>query len=167
MGPQATASVAGAPNRPLPAGTFGVDELGAGCGVSGGGGVCGDGRVGPGCDIAEEGAFLRWTVGVDAESQPMYHDVVVEPAQCGEVVGVMCAAVGSEVDVVDLEPVAGVAAGDGATTVAMSHEAPHLGWDGSCGIRSDHGSSVRDPPIGLGPHTEDAPARLGLRGVRI
>ena len=66
---------------------------------------------------------------LEGESCLVDGDVVVEPAECGEVVGVVVAVVGSVFDVVGLEPVAAGAAGDGAAFVPPCNEAAHRRWD--------------------------------------
>ena len=58
-------------------------------------------------------------------------DVVVEPAQGGEVVGVVGSAVAVGDDVVGLEPVAGVTPGDGASAVSVEHGAAYRWGDGA------------------------------------
>ena len=106
-------------------------------------GHSGDGWVASACGVAEEGPFLRWTIGVDTESEPVYHHVVVEPAQCGEVVWIVGAAVRPETDVVNLEAVARVAPGNRATAIAMGNESAHLWWNVSACVRGHDGPSVR------------------------
>ena len=57
-------------------------------------------------------------MGVDAHAPAVYGDVVVEPAQGGEVLCGVCPALGYGDDVVDFEPVCGGASVDGASVVA-------------------------------------------------
>ncbi|MGB9357738.1 MAG: hypothetical protein WCC01_04190, partial [Acidimicrobiia bacterium] len=60
----------------------------------------------------------------------MDHDLVVEPADGGEVVGVGPAVVGPRNHVVDLQAVSAGAAGDGASCgVAVQDEPSEAGWD--------------------------------------
>ena len=53
-------------------------------------------------------------MGIDPVAESVDGDVVMKPAQGGQVVGIMVAAVGSLADVVGLEPVAAVASLDRA-----------------------------------------------------
>ncbi len=62
-------------------------------------------------------------------------NVVVVPAQGGEVVWVVAVADGPRDDVVGFEPVAGVAARDGAAPVPFSNECSDVGWDLAGGMR--------------------------------
>src|SRR5680860_596698 len=55
---------------------------------------------------SDEPSFERWRVGVDAESLLVDRDVVVEPAEGGEVLRVVCASADPGGDVVGFEPVA-------------------------------------------------------------
>ena len=100
-------------------------------------------------------------------------DVVVEPAERGEVVGVVSAAVGAVPDVVGLEPIAAGAACDHTPAVTMCHEAAYRSWDCSrSGRRDDRpatdeaddlhpacagGSSSAAGPT-LGPYSRLAPS---------
>ncbi len=72
----------------------------------------------------------------------MDDDVVVVPAQAGEVVWVVAATVAAVFDVVDLEPVAGSASSNGTATVSPYHEAAHSRWDCFGVIRGDNGFAV-------------------------
>ena len=49
----------------------------------------------------------------------MYHDVMVKPAECGEVVGIGGATISPGDDVVGLEPIAAGAAVGGAATIPI------------------------------------------------
>lgn len=60
---------------------------------------------------------------VDAHAAALYGNVAVEPAQGGEVLGGVCAALGDGDDVVDFEPVCGGASVDGASVAAGEHGA--------------------------------------------
>ena len=57
-------------------------------------------------------------MGVDAHASAVYGDVVVPPAQGGEIVGCVVPSLGCGGDVVDFESVCGVASVDGASVVA-------------------------------------------------
>ncbi len=73
---------------------------------------------------------MGWCGGVDGESSAVDHNVVVVPAQGGEVVCVGWSALGPGVDVVGLEPVSADAAFDGAdASVSVEDEAAEAGWD--------------------------------------
>ena len=85
---------------------------------------------------------MGWRVGVDLVSEAVDDDVVVEPAQGGEVVRVMITAGGSGPDVVDLEAVPGVATGNSAAPVAVFDETAHLRGYRPGPIRSDDGFPV-------------------------
>ena len=90
-----------------------------------------------------QSASLGWTGGVDAVAVAVDGDVVVEPAEGGEVVGVVVASACPGVDVVGLEPVAAGAAVDGAATVAPQHVAAGGGWDDP----GSRGRRYRDPVL--------------------
>lgn len=70
------------------------------------------------------------TIWLEPEAGAVDGDVVVEPAESGEVVGVVVAVVVAVLDVVRLEPVAASAAGDGAPAVAPGYEAADCWRDG-------------------------------------
>lgn len=70
-----------------------------------------------------EAAAPSGRVRIDPEPMPVDNDVVVEPAQGGEVVGVGSAAVRGLNNVVGLEPIAGGAAVGRAAAVARQHVA--------------------------------------------
>ena len=79
---------------------------------------------------AEESSPLGWRFRVDAVAHPVDHDVMVEPAQGGEIGGVVVAAVGSPSYVVGLEPVVARAAVGGAgSAVSVQHEPAYRRWD--------------------------------------
>ena len=59
----------------------------------------------------------------------MNRNVVVEPAQGGQVLRVMGPAVRPELDVMRFEPVPTGAPRNGAAAVTMGNEAPNGGWD--------------------------------------
>jgi hypothetical protein len=78
--------------------------------------------------------------GVDPVAEAVDGDVVVVPAQGGEVVGIVVAAVGTLADVVGLEPVAAVASLDGALVlVPPGHVAADVAGDGFSHIGICHG----------------------------
>jgi len=54
----------------------------------------------------EEASSLRGSVGIDAVSEPVDDDVMVEPTQCCEILGVGGATLGCRNDVVNFQPVA-------------------------------------------------------------
>ena len=94
-------------------------------------GLNGDRRwcVNPG---SEESASLGWGGGVDRKASSMDHDMVVEPAQGGEVLCVGCSAVGPGHDVMRLEPVpADTALGGANTAVTGEDETSESGWNGT------------------------------------
>ena len=62
-------------------------------------------------------------------------DVVVVPAQGGEVVGVVGTAVGPGNDVVGFEPETGTTPGDGAAPVAFGDKSPDVRRDMPSGMR--------------------------------
>jgi hypothetical protein len=67
------------------------------------------------------GSFQPVSAGSDPfqfESFPMYGDVMTEPAQRGQMFGIVVASVGAGLDVVDLEPIAGMVSFDGAAPVS-------------------------------------------------
>jgi hypothetical protein len=56
----------------------------------------------------------------------MYWDVMTEPADSGQVVRIMIPASGPRIDVMDLEPIAGMVPFDGATPVPGQDESSDL-----------------------------------------
>ena len=75
-------------------------------------------------------------MGVDGEAEPVDGDMMVVPAQGGEVVGVVVAAVLSFSDVVGLEPVSARASFDGTLPhVPPEDEGSDCGGDGFSQIR--------------------------------
>jgi hypothetical protein len=67
---------------------------------------------------------------VQLEPFSVYGDVMAVPAQGGELLGIMISASGSRVDVMDLEPVAGMVPFDGATPVSGQDESSDLFGNG-------------------------------------
>ena len=81
---------------------------------------------------SEESSSLWWGGWVDREAAAVDDDVVVEPAQGGEVLCVGCSAVGPGHDVMRLEAVsAGAAFGGANTSVTVEDEASESGWNGT------------------------------------
>ena len=81
----------------------------------------------------------------------MGDDMVMEPAEGGEVVGVVISALGPGAHVVGLEPIPAVTAIDGAATVTPAHETANRWWYRSGHVRCRDGFSVGktdnlDPP---------------------
>jgi hypothetical protein len=74
-----------------------------------------------------------WCVGFDVISHTVDDDVVVVPAEGGEVVGICASALGPGDVVVGLEPVAGDASVGCAAAVAVEDESPKFGWDDPAG----------------------------------
>ena len=73
---------------------------------------------------------MGWRVGVDGESLAVDDNMVVEPADGGEVLRISTATIGPSFDVVDLGPVAARTARDGARcTVTSEDESSQAGWD--------------------------------------
>lgn len=76
-------------------------------------------------------------MGVDSVSVAVYHHMMVEPTQCGEVRRVVRTALAARLDVVRLQPVAGPAPVNGAgSAIAVDDVPAEFGWDGPGG-RSD------------------------------
>ena len=75
----------------------------------------------------EESPALGWRVGVDGEALAVDHDVVVEPTQRGEVLGIRAPAVGPAGDVMDLEPIPAGTACNGAHRTVTSTWLPSSG----------------------------------------
>lgn len=90
----------------------------------------------------EELSALGWCVGVDLVAVAVDDHVVVVPAEGGEVVGVVGAALVPGDDVVGFESVAAGASGDGAGAVALGHESADVGWDGAGGVAGCYGFTV-------------------------
>ena len=61
---------------------------------------------------------MGWGVGVESAALPVDHDLVVVPAEGGQVVGVVAAAGAERSEVVGLESVAGPAPVDRAASIA-------------------------------------------------
>ena len=76
---------------------------------------------------------MWWGVWVYPVAVSVDGYMVVVPAQGGEVVRVMCAAVCESGDVVRFKPVAAVAAVYDTSPVAMGHSVANCGWDGAGG----------------------------------
>ena len=87
-------------------------------------GEIGSGRVGPGWNYASP---LGRAVGVDAVSPVVDGDVMVPPAQRGEVLNVMSASLATGDNVVDLEPVAALASINGAAPVTIKDKTAYFG----------------------------------------
>jgi len=56
-------------------------------------------------EVSDESSAVRWRLGIDPISGSMDRNMVVVPAQCGEVVDVVCTAVRVTDDVVWLQAV--------------------------------------------------------------
>jgi hypothetical protein len=104
-------------------------------------------------DGREESASLRRRVGIDREALAVDHDVVVEPAQGGEVPGIGDTAVGPLHDVMNLEAVERCASVDGAAVVTVGSASRRLAVDTSLFAMSvdrssrpaTHSTMVRHP----------------------
>lgn len=83
---------------------------------------------------SEEFPPTHWAVRVEEVALLMDGDVVVVPAQCREVGGVVAASVAVPDDVVGLEPIAGAASVDGAAAISERNSIPDRGRDpaGDC-----------------------------------
>jgi hypothetical protein len=71
-------------------------------------------------------------------------DVVMEPADTDEVVGVVATVVGSVPDVMDLEPVTAVTSSDCAASVSPDHKPAYRRWDCFGVVCGDHRFAVFD-----------------------
>jgi len=79
----------------------------------------------------EESAAVGWGVGVEVIAHPVDDDVVVKPAEGGEVVGLCSSALRERDDVVGLESVVAGAAVDHTPLVSPKNESSESRWD-SC-----------------------------------
>lgn len=113
-------------------------------------------RIGTAGVVTEEASSLGWGVGVEAMSKTMGNHVMVEPAQRGEVVGVVITAVGTLANVVGLKSVAAPTPVDGATTITPCDETADRWCDGTGPVRGSdgfpiHDSDELDPPSAQDP----------------
>lgn len=104
---------------------------------------------------SKQSSPLGWTCRVQDHAEPVDGDVMMEPAQECEIVGMVVPARRSLVDVVGLEAVATAAAIDGADTV-VSHPdvTAGAGWD----CFGQVGRTDRTTVIALEDHSDRAGA---------
>ena len=82
------------------------------------------GLVAAGFPWWQEASSPGWGLGIDAHASAVYGDVVMPPAQGGEVLRCVVPASRSRDDVMHLETVCGVASVDGASVIAGQHRPP-------------------------------------------
>lgn len=70
--------------------------------------------------------------------EPVYHDVMVEPAQGGQILGVMVTTGSSRSNVMGLEPVARPAPIDGAGPVPPRHQTTQRRWNRPRSVTGQH-----------------------------
>ena len=75
----------------------------------------------------DDASAFGWAGGIDAVSATVDSNVVMPPAQRGEVLHVMGASLAAGNNVVDLEPVAAPASINSATPVTKQHETSYFG----------------------------------------
>ncbi len=81
-------------------------------------------------------------VGIDPETESVHNNVMMKPAERGEVVCLVITTVAPHSDVMSLEPVARMTPGDRAPAIAVGDETAHLGRDGPGPVRGNNGFAV-------------------------
>jgi hypothetical protein len=103
--------------------------------------VAGSGR--PASVMANEPPALGRTIGIDGEPSPMDHDVMVEPTQRREVLGIGATSLGPGHDVMGLEAITARAAIRGAASVPMENVSAQPGLDDSSGSSEGKGVAAQ------------------------
>ena len=80
--------------------------------------------------------------GCQTESGSVNGDVMVEPAQCRQIVRVVAAVVRALANVVRLEPISTVAADHGASTIAPGDKSAHRRRDDTGAVGGDDGLAI-------------------------
>jgi len=104
---------------------------------------------------SDESPTVWWVACVEGESGLVDCDVVVEPAEGGEVLGVVAAVIGSVFDVVGLEPISAVTAGYDTVFVSPRYIVPDRWWDSGGGLRSNYRLAVFESDETDGAAAED------------
>ncbi len=100
--------------------------------------------------FGDDASSFGGTGGIDTVSPTVNSDVVVPPAQRGEVLHIVGASLTAGDNVVDLEPVAALASINSATPVTKQHETSYFG-----GNHPTSGTHKRGPARTLIDHDLD------------